>query len=46
MLENETKPTFGVLSLPKELRMIAGQPRLCFAAVVAERVTSTLIERR
>jgi beta-fructofuranosidase len=43
-LENETKPTFGVLSLPKELRMIAGRPRLCFADVVAERVTATLIE--
>ncbi len=43
-LENETKPTFGTLSLPKELRLIDGRPRLCFADIVTEQVTATLIE--
>lgn len=42
-LENETKPTFGSLALPKELRLVDGRPRLCFAEVVRESVTETLI---
>lgn len=42
-LENETKPTFGALSLPKELRLVGGRPRLVFAEIVRERVTGTLI---
>ncbi len=42
-LENETKPTFGVLSLPKELRLVDGRLRLCYAAIVQEKVAATLI---
>lgn len=42
--ENETKPTFGVLALPKELRLVDGRLRLCFAAeLVLDKVTAALI---
>ncbi len=41
--QNETRPTFGALALPKELRLVDGRPRLCFAEIVREQVTATLI---
>ena len=41
--ENESKPTFGVLSLPKELRLVDDRLRLCFADLVLDKVHATLI---
>lgn len=41
--ENEMKGTFGSLSLPKELKVLDGKLRACFAVLVLEKAGNTLI---
>lgn len=41
--ENELKPTFGVLSLPKEVRVVDGRLRAVFAPLVLEELGAGLI---
>lgn len=41
--ENEQKAEFGALAIPKELRIVDGNLRMCYADLVEEKICCTLI---